>query len=184
MRWRAFSAIEIFGRLQNTTYNKFDLLRKTGLIYLLNNSACVFHWQLRDKYAQKISLHIQNRSNYLLRKQKWPAKSLEGQKIRRTTKLTLSNTDLKLLAKKQHMRFSLTTKEYARNTLKIYFYKFKICQIILKRNGLTFKEFPVKIYRVDNQIENRVTTIKCSRSACACTRWSTVLGTDSQGTLI
>ena len=75
-RWRAFgqscwrrikAAIQIFERLQTTTYIKFDLLeirsqityKKTVIAFVLENH------RIRDKYEQKILLHIQNKSNYI-----------------------------------------------------------------------------------------------------------------------
>ena len=75
-RWRAFgqscwrrikAAIQIFERLQTTTYIKFDLLeirsqityKKTVIAFVLENH------RIRDKYEQKILLYIQNKSNYI-----------------------------------------------------------------------------------------------------------------------
>ena len=54
-------------RLQTTTYIKFDLLEnrsqitywKTVIAFVPGNH------RVRDKYVQKILLHIQNKSNYI-----------------------------------------------------------------------------------------------------------------------
>ena len=59
---------------------------------------------------------------------KRPSKSLKGSKLKRTSNLTLSKTDIKLHTKKQCLRLSLRTMEYATNTYKSYFYTFKINQ--------------------------------------------------------
>ena len=66
--WRRIKvAIQIFERLQTTTYIKFDLFEnrsqiaywKTMIAFVLKN------YRMRDKYEQKILLHIQNKSNYI-----------------------------------------------------------------------------------------------------------------------
>ena len=61
---------------------------------------------------------------------KRPSKSLKGSKLRRTSNLTFSKTGLKLHTKKQWLRLSLRTIEYATNTYKKYFYTFRINQVI------------------------------------------------------
>ena len=83
---------------------------------------------------------------------KRPSKSLKGSKLRRTSNLTFLKTGLKLHTKKQCLRLSLRTIEYATNTYKRYFYTFKINQSTFtygegKRNGLTFTECSVKVCR-------------------------------------
>ena len=60
---------------------------------------------------------------------KRPSKSLKGFKLRRTSNLTFSKTDLKLHTEKQRLRLSLRTVWYATNTHKKYFYTFRINQI-------------------------------------------------------
>ena len=72
---------------------------------------------------------------------KWPSKSLKGSKLRRTSNLTFSKTGLKLHTKKQWLRLSLRTIEYATNTYKKYFYTFTINKIIYA-NGERKKEQP------------------------------------------
>ena len=66
--WRRIkAAIQIFERLQIKTYIKFDLLEnrsqitylKTVLAFVLENH------RIRDKYVQKLLLHIQNKSKYI-----------------------------------------------------------------------------------------------------------------------
>ena len=59
---------------------------------------------------------------------KRPSKSLKGSKLRRTSNLTFLKTGLKLHTKKQCLRLSLRTIEYATNTYKRYFYTFEINQ--------------------------------------------------------
>ena len=49
---------------------------------------------------------------------KRPSKSLKGSKLRLTSNLTFSKTGLKLHTKKQWLRLSLRTIEYATNTYK------------------------------------------------------------------
>ena len=61
---------------------------------------------------------------------KRPSKSLKGSKLRRTSNLTFSKTGLKLHTKKQWLRLSLRTIEYATNTYKKYFYTFRVNQVI------------------------------------------------------
>ena len=83
---------------------------------------------------------------------KRPSKSLKGSKLRRTSNLTFSKTGLKLHTKKQWLRLSLRTIEYATNTYKKYLYTFRINQVIFtygerKRSDLTFTECSVKICR-------------------------------------
>ena len=70
---------------------------------------------------------------------KRPSKSLKGSKLRRTSNLTFSKTGLKLHTKKQWLRLSLRTIEYATNTYKKYFYTFTINKIIFT-NGERKKE--------------------------------------------
>ena len=72
---------------------------------------------------------------------KRPSKSLKGSKLRRTSNLTFSKTGLKLHTKKQWLRLSLRTIEYATNTYKKYFYTFTINKIIFT-NGERKKERP------------------------------------------
>ena len=72
---------------------------------------------------------------------KQPSKSLKGSKLRRTSNLTFSKTGLKLHTKKQWLRLSLRTIEYATNTYKKYFYTFMINKIIFT-NGERKKERP------------------------------------------
>ena len=72
---------------------------------------------------------------------KQPSKSLKGSKLRRTSNLTFSKTGLKLHTKKQWLRLSLRTIEYATNTYKKYFYTFTINKIIFA-NGERKKERP------------------------------------------
>ena len=69
------------------------------------------------------------------------SKSLKGSKLRRTSNLTFSKTGLKLHTKKQWLRLSLRTIEYATNTYKKYFYTFTINKIIFT-NGERKKERP------------------------------------------
>ena len=69
------------------------------------------------------------------------SKSLKGSKLRRTSNLTFSKTGLKLHTKKQWLRLSLRTTEYATNTYKKYFYTFTINKIIFT-NGERKKERP------------------------------------------
>ena len=89
---------------------------------------------------------------YLCRAFERPSKPLKGSKLRRTSNLTFLKTGLKLLTEKQWLRLSLATIEYATNTYEKYFYTFRINQLNLpmvkeKRNGLTFTECSVKIFR-------------------------------------
>ena len=83
---------------------------------------------------------------------KRPPKSLKGSKLRRTSNLTFSKYGLKLhTKKKQWLRLSFRTIEYATNTYEKYFYKFRISELSMvkgKRNGLTFTECSVKICRI------------------------------------
>ena len=62
---------------------------------------------------------------------KRPPKSLKGSKLRRTSNLTFSKYGVKLHSKKkkQWLRLSFRTIEYATNTYEKYFYKFRINQI-------------------------------------------------------
>ena len=80
---------------------------------------------------------------------KRPSKSLKGSKLRRTSNLTFSKTGLKLHTKKQWLRLSLRTIEYATNTYKKYFYTFTINKIIFT-NGERKKERP-NFYRMFSQ---------------------------------
>ena len=66
--WRRIkAAIQIFEKLQTTTYINFDLLEnrsqitywKTVIAFVLGNH------RIRNKYEQKNTLHIQNKSNYI-----------------------------------------------------------------------------------------------------------------------
>ena len=60
---------------------------------------------------------------------KRPSKPLKGYKLWSTPTLTFSKTGLKLHTKKQWLRLSLRTIEYATNTYKKYFYTFRKNQI-------------------------------------------------------
>ena len=79
---------------------------------------------------------------------KRPSKSLKGSKLRRTSNLTFLKSGLKLHTKKQWLRLSLRTIQYATNTHKRYFYTFRIPMVKGKKNGLTFTECSVKICRI------------------------------------
>ena len=80
---------------------------------------------------------------------KRPSKSLKGSKLRRISNLTFSKTGLKLHTKKQWLRLSLKTIEYATNTYKKYFYTFRINQVIFTY-GERKKERP-NFYRMFSQ---------------------------------
>ena len=74
---------------------------------------------------------------------KRPSKSLKGSKLRRTSNLTFLKSGHKLRTKKQWLRLSLRTIEYATNTYKKYFYTFRIDQVIFiygerKKEGPNF----------------------------------------------
>ena len=102
---------------------------------------------------------------------KRPSKSLKGSKLRRTSNLTFLKTGLKLHTKKQCLRLSLRTIEYATNTYKRYFYTFKINQ-----STFTYGEGKGTAWLLRNvqskfadfccfHIENEATTMQCNRSA-------------------
>ena len=72
---------------------------------------------------------------------KQPSKSLKGSKLRRTSNLTFLKSGHKLRTKKQWLRLSLRTIEYATNTYEKYFYTFRINQVTFT-HGERKKERP------------------------------------------
>ena len=80
---------------------------------------------------------------------KRPSKSLKGSKLRRTSNLTFSKNGHKLHTKKQWLRLSLRTIEYATKTYRKYFYSFKVNlpMVKRKRNGLNLTECSVNVCR-------------------------------------
>ena len=72
---------------------------------------------------------------------KQPSKSLKGSKLRRTSNLTFLKSGHKSRTKKQWLRLSLRTIEYATNTYEKYFYTFRINQVTFT-HGERKKERP------------------------------------------
>ena len=112
---------------------------------------------------------------------KRPSKCLKGFKLRRTSNLTFSKTDLKLHTEKQRLRLSLRTVWYATNTHKKYFYTFRINQITFTY-GERKKERP-NFYWMFSQnlpissvftaiLKNEATTMQRNRSVR--TAWLTI----------
>ena len=101
---------------------------------------------------------------------KRPSKSLKGSKLRRTSNLTFSKNGHKLHTKKQWLRLSLRTIEYATKTYRKYFYSFKVNlpMVKRKRKGLNFTECSVNVCRflqLHRHIENEAATMQSNRSA-------------------